>query len=63
MPDAPFLVDTVRAAVQGAGHRVRLLLHPIVGIERDAEGASCASPMRASRAVASRSCGSSSSGR
>ena len=38
MPDAPFLVDTVRAAVQGAGHRVRLLLHPIVGIERDADG-------------------------
>ena len=36
--DAPFLVDTVRVAVQGAGHRVRLLLHPIVGIERDAEG-------------------------
>jgi glutamate dehydrogenase len=38
VPDAPFLVDTVRAAVQGAGHSVRLLLHPIVGIERDAEG-------------------------
>ncbi len=38
MPDAPFLVDTVRAAVQGAGHRVRLLLHPIVGFERDPEG-------------------------
>ena len=38
VPDAPFLVDTVRAAVQGAGYRVRLLLHPIVGIERDADG-------------------------
>jgi glutamate dehydrogenase len=38
VPDAPFLVDTVRAAVQGAGHHVRLLLHPIVGLERDAEG-------------------------
>ena len=38
LPDAPFLVDTVRAAVQGAGHSVRLLLHPIVGVERDAEG-------------------------
>ena len=38
VPDAPFLVDTVRAAVQGAGHRVRLLLHPIVGFERDPEG-------------------------
>jgi glutamate dehydrogenase len=38
VPDAPFLVDTVRAAVEGAGHGVRLLLHPIVGIERDAEG-------------------------
>ena len=38
VPDAPFLVDTVRAAVQGAGHGVRLLLHPIVGVERDAEG-------------------------
>ena len=38
VPDAPFLVDTVRAAVQGAGHSVRLLLHPIVGVERDAEG-------------------------
>jgi glutamate dehydrogenase len=38
VPDAPFLVDTVRAAVGGAGHGVRLLLHPIIGIERDAEG-------------------------
>ena len=38
LPDGPFLVDTVRAAVQGAGHGVRLLLHPIVGVERDAEG-------------------------
>ena len=38
VPDAPFLVDTVRAAVQGAGYTVRLLLHPIVGVERDAEG-------------------------
>ncbi|HET6175055.1 MAG TPA: NAD-glutamate dehydrogenase [Gaiellales bacterium] len=38
VPDAPFLVDTVRAAVQGAGHGVRLLLHPIVGMERDADG-------------------------
>ena len=38
VPDAPFLVDTVRAAVQGAGYDVRLLLHPIVGIERDAQG-------------------------
>jgi glutamate dehydrogenase len=38
VPDAPFLVDTVRAAVQGAGQGVRLLLHPILGIERDADG-------------------------
>ena len=38
VPDAPFLVDTVRAAVEGAGYGVRLLLHPIVGVERDAEG-------------------------
>ncbi|MDX6540715.1 MAG: glutamate dehydrogenase [Gaiellales bacterium] len=38
VPDAPFLVDTVRAAVQSAGDDVRLLLHPIVGIERDAGG-------------------------
>src|SRR3954452_24139752 len=38
VPDAPFLVDTVRAAVQGAGYDVRLLLHAIVGIARDAEG-------------------------
>jgi glutamate dehydrogenase len=38
VPDAPFLVDTVRAAVQGAGYSVRLLLHPIVGIERAADG-------------------------
>ena len=38
VPDAPFLVDTVRAAVGGAGLGVRLLLHPIVGIERDGEG-------------------------
>jgi glutamate dehydrogenase len=38
VPDAPFLVDTVRAAVQGAGYNVRLLLHPIVGVERDVGG-------------------------
>ncbi|MDX6537028.1 MAG: glutamate dehydrogenase, partial [Gaiellales bacterium] len=38
VPDAPFLVDTVRAAVQGAGYNVRLLLHPIVAVERDAAG-------------------------
>jgi glutamate dehydrogenase len=38
VPDAPFLVDTVRAAVEAAGYSVRLLLHPIVGIERDASG-------------------------
>jgi len=38
VPDAPFLVDTVRAAVQGAGYNVRLLLHPIVSVERDADG-------------------------
>ena len=36
--DAPFLVDTVRAAVESAGYTIRLLLHPVVGIERDAAG-------------------------
>ena len=38
LADAPFLVDTVRAAVESAGYTIRLLLHPVVGVERDADG-------------------------
>ena len=38
LADAPFLVDTVRAAVESAGYTIRLLLHPVVGVERAGDG-------------------------
>src|SRR4051812_37272013 len=34
VPDGPFLVDTVREAVTSAGHPIRFLLHPVIGVER-----------------------------
>ena len=39
LPDAPFLVDTVREAVVAHGYTVRLLLHPVVGMRRSPIGA------------------------
>src|SRR5690349_309997 len=39
LPDAPFLVDTVREAVTADGLTIRLLLHPVLGIERTPTGA------------------------
>ena len=36
--DAPFLVDTVRAAVEAQGLAIDLLLHPVLGIERSPDG-------------------------
>ena len=38
LPDAPFLVDTVRETISAQGYGVRLLLHPVIGVERDADG-------------------------
>ncbi|MBX3023854.1 NAD-glutamate dehydrogenase [bacterium] len=38
LEDRPFIVDTVRAFLQREGGMVRLLLHPILGVERDAAG-------------------------
>jgi glutamate dehydrogenase len=37
-PDSPFLVDSVTEALAAHGLAVRLVLHPVVGIERDAQG-------------------------
>jgi len=37
--DRPFIVDTVREALHQAGCTVRLLLHPILGVERDGQRA------------------------
>ena len=39
LPDAPFLVDTVREAVVAHGYTIRLLLHPVVGVRRSPIGA------------------------
>jgi glutamate dehydrogenase len=36
--DWPFLVDSVTAELQARGLRVQRVLHPIVGVERDADG-------------------------
>src|SRR5215211_3876391 len=36
--DLPFLVDSVRAALTAEGLGVHRVLHPIVGLERDADG-------------------------
>ena len=37
-PDGPFLVDSVTLAIEQAGHELRNVIHPIVGVERDREG-------------------------
>ena len=36
--DAPFLVDTVTAELHAHGCQVRLVLHPVMGVERAADG-------------------------
>ena len=36
--DSPFLVDSVTEELDGRGLSVRLLLHPVVGVERDDRG-------------------------
>jgi glutamate dehydrogenase len=36
--DSPFLVDTVRGAIAAEGLSIRTLLHPVLGIERAADG-------------------------
>ena len=36
--DMPFLVDSVTAALAGEGFAVHLVIHPILRVERDAEG-------------------------
>jgi glutamate dehydrogenase len=38
LEDRPFIVDTVRQFLQAEGGAPRLLLHPILGVERDAGG-------------------------
>ena len=37
-PDSPFLVDSVTEAITNRGLSVRLVVHPVIGIERDADG-------------------------
>ncbi len=37
-PDSPFLVDSVTEAIAAHGLAIRLVVHPVVGIERDDEG-------------------------
>ena len=36
--DAPFLVDTVTAELHTHGLQVRVVVHPVIGIERDEDG-------------------------
>ena len=36
--DAPFLVDSITAAIAGQGLAVHLLLHPLVGVRRGDDG-------------------------
>jgi glutamate dehydrogenase len=36
--DMPFLVDSVTMTLNRLGHRVELLIHPILGVERTAKG-------------------------
>src|SRR5207245_1495430 len=38
MPDRPFIVDTIEAALEGEGVDLRALLHPILAAERDLTG-------------------------
>ncbi len=45
--DAPFLVDTVTAELHAHGLLVRTVVHPVLGVERDAEGqVTCITPAR-----------------
>jgi glutamate dehydrogenase len=37
--DMPFLVDSVAAAINGSGREVRLVIHPILTVSRDPDGA------------------------
>ena len=37
-PDMPFLVDSAAAAIAGEGLAIDVLLHPVVPVERDAQG-------------------------
>ena len=48
--DSPFLVDTVRGAIAAEGLSVRTLLHPVLGIERAADGSIVRIGTRARRA-------------
>lgn len=36
--DSPFLVDSIRAAIEASGHRVTLDAHAVIGTERDETG-------------------------
>ena len=36
--DMPFLVDSTLALLSAQGHEVRMVLHPVIGVRRDAEG-------------------------
>ncbi|HJZ60619.1 MAG TPA: NAD-glutamate dehydrogenase domain-containing protein, partial [Miltoncostaeaceae bacterium] len=36
--DMPFIVDSVTACLTGAGHAIRLLVHPVMAVRRDGEG-------------------------
>jgi len=38
MADRPFIVDTICDALAARGGEVRVLLHPVLGVERDADG-------------------------
>ena len=38
MPDCPFIVETLREGLQAAEIPIIALLHPVIGVERDAEG-------------------------
>src|SRR5205823_10625271 len=38
MPDRPFIVDTIQAALEAEGVERRALLHPILAAERDLTG-------------------------
>ena len=38
LDDRPFIVDTVTALVESAGGELRLLLHPLLGVERRPDG-------------------------
>ncbi len=37
-PDSPFLVDSIRAAIQAHGYRVANIVHPVIGTRRDGDG-------------------------